>query len=113
MSCRCETLKKKHPKVRHEVLRHAIIRVIQQNFHFFRFPSAGLVRTTAPPNHTHIKPTVGDGNKTIWFTNVIHTIKSTLRMLGDYTTRVRNRTYLKEEERKRLDIVLGSESYRC
>ncbi len=34
-------------------------------------------------------------------------------MLGDYTTRVRNRTYLKEEERKRLDIVLGSESYRC
>jgi hypothetical protein len=34
-------------------------------------------------------------------------------MLGDYTTCVRDRTYLVEDEPGRWDIVLGSEGHRC
>ena len=46
-------------------------------------------------------------------TNALQTIKSTLRMPGDYTTCVWDRTYLAQDKLKGLDIMLGTGGHRC
>ena len=45
--------------------------------------------------------------------NAIQIIKSARQIRADYTTGVRERTYLSGKESEPLDIKLGSQSHRC